>query len=210
MLALIGVVTGGAAWYAARRNQIAAGGVVDAVNSDWQGVADMVMELPGFNRIRMANMAEVDQSLVDHPNVVAMLRVVRQGESSQSDVAYSMIVGGGRFSDFSDHPRQYRTINGARTSAAGAHQITATTWGDVQPAMHLPDFSPRSQDIAALGRIAYRGALPDVLAGRLSDAVAKLRNEWTSLPGAAEQNRMQSMEISRQIFAAYGGQEATA
>jgi lysozyme len=206
LLATFGALVGAAAWAFARRQDIADQGLAEAVAADAAGVADMVMELPGFNLIRMSNMRAVDQGLVDHPNVQAMLRVIRQGESSQSDAAYYMLVGGGRFMDMSDHPRIYKQIRGARTSAAGAYQITATTWDDTAPAMGLPDFSPRSQDIAALGRIAYRGALNDVLMGRLDQAIAKLRKEWTSLPGAAEQNRLQSMGISHEIFLAYGGQ----
>lgn len=162
----------------------------------------MLMELPGFDRIRIANMRDVPQEYVDHPQVRAILRVIRQGESGQSDNAYRMIVGGGYFSSFADHPRIFGVAN---STAAGAYQITKTTWDETRVAMNLPDFSPRSQDIAALGRIAYRGALNDVLAGRLTDAIRKLRNEWTSLPGAAEQNRLQSDSISAQVFAQYGG-----
>lgn len=193
------------AWYVVRREQIAQSGIAEVVANDATSAVDIVMDLPGFNLARMSNMRAVDQSLVDHPQVQAMLHVIRQGESSQGADAYRMIVGGGYFDSFADHPRIFRTVGGSRTSAAGAYQITATTWGDVQPAMGLPDFSPRSQDIAALGRIAYRGALNDVLAGRLNVAIVKMRNEWTSLPGASEQNRLQSADISRQVFVAYGG-----
>lgn len=206
ILACLGGLVGAGAWAWVRRQDIAAQGIAETVAADAAGVADVVMELPGFNLIRMANMGAVDQGLVDHPQVQAILRVIRQGESSQGDGAYNMIVGGGRFYDFTDHPRIFKQIGGARTSAAGAYQITATTWDETRDRMGLPDFSPRSQDIAALGRIAYRGALNDVLAGRLDQAIAKLRKEWTSLPGAAEQNRLQSTAISREIFLAYGGQ----
>lgn len=72
--------------------------------------------------------------------------------------------------------------------------------------MGLKDFSPRSQDIAALGRIAYRGALPAVLAGDVDTAVRKLRAEWTSLPGGKENNSAAgNLENARRMFVAFGG-----
>lgn len=167
-----------------------------------------------FGFLRVGNQSRVNQSLVDHPNVRAMLRVIRQGESSQDDdIAYRMIVGGGRFSSFADHPRVFgkcwidrKTGKRQCSSAAGAYQIVKTTWDEVRPAMGLKDFSPRSQDIAALGRIAYRGALPAVLAGDVDTAVRKLRAEWTSLPGGKENNSAAgNLENARRMFVAFGG-----
>ena len=37
-------------------------------------------------------------------NVQAFLRVIRAGESSQDDSAYTVINGGSHFTDFSKHP----------------------------------------------------------------------------------------------------------
>ena len=41
---------------------------------------------------------------LSNPNVQAFLRVIRAGETSQDDVAYRMMFGGGLFDDFSRHP----------------------------------------------------------------------------------------------------------
>lgn len=147
------------------------------------------------------NLSRVTRPMLDHPNVKAMLRVIREGESGHTDAAYRVIVGGKYFSGFSDHPRIFGT---PVSTAAGAYQITKTTWDWIRGPMGLSDFSPANQDFAALGLIAYRGALADVLAGNLAAAIPKLRLEWTSLPGAAENQRV-SMAVAESVFRQYGG-----
>lgn len=151
------------------------------------------------------------EDALELPRVRAFLRVIRQGESSQEDSAYRMRWGGlGKpaawFDDFSRHPRIFEPTRGGKvSSAAGAYQITATTWDSIAPPLGLYDFSPRSQDIAAVALIARRGALADVLAGRLEDAIAACRLEWTSLPGAAENNSRWTMAKARALFDSYVG-----
>lgn len=143
-----------------------------------------------------------DAALSD-PNVRAFLMLIRYGESSTSNNAYAMLYGGGSFSGFADHPRQYFTVpDGRRTSAAGAYQITATTWDSIRPSAGLADFSPASQDLAAVALIKRRGALADVIAGRFESAIAKCRNEWTSLPGAMESRY--SLATAFNVLAQYG------
>jgi muramidase (phage lysozyme) len=67
------------------------------------------------------------------------------------------------------------------TSAAGKYQFQRGTWEDAKRALGLTDFSPESQDLAALWLIdKKRGALPDVIQGNVTSAVMKLRNEWES------------------------------
>lgn len=216
-LASLGVVAG-VAVYVATRKQEDGGALSGIENAFNEGLSYMGGVLPeGFGFVKASNMAKVDRSLVNHPNVRAFFRVIRQGESSQDDsIAYRMIVGGQMFTSFADHPRisgKCWTVNGKRlcSSAAGAYQITKTTWDEVRQKMGLVDFSPASQDMAALGRISYRGALPAVLAGDLKTATAKLRDEWTSLPGAKENNAAAGgLDNSRKIFLSWGGQIAQA
>lgn len=102
--------------------------------------------------------------------------------------------------DFSDHPAITGEWRGERlpdsmcasaglgpgciSTAAGRYQIIRPTWLAAKDALGLTDFGPESQDRAALYLIEKRGALNDVQEGRVSDAVAKVRREWASLPGA--------------------------
>jgi lysozyme len=118
-------------------------------------------------------------------NLTAFLKLVRVAESGDD---YSALVGGGSITDFSDHPANkgwqgIRTADNRKTTAAGAYQITQTTWNtEVQPALHLPDFTPASQDEAALWIIQFKrpGAWEMVTQGKLDDALARLRQEWES------------------------------
>lgn len=69
------------------------------------------------------------------------------------------------------------------SSAAGAYQIIRPTWVKLKARLGLVDFRSESQDLAAIDLIRSRGALADVLAGRLDAAVRKCNTEWASLPG---------------------------
>lgn len=124
----------------------------------------------------------------EQQNVQAFLRTIRVAEGTAGGNGYSMLFGGDTFSGFADHPRVLvtRTSNGKpiTSSAAGAYQILRRTWDGVRAKLGLPDFSPASQDRAAVELIRQRGALADVRAGRFADAINKCRKEWASLPGA--------------------------
>ena len=157
-----------------------------------------------------------------HENVKAFLRVIRAGESSQGDEAYWWLFGSTHSKailaeSLSDHPRvkTYEKYDGQfikngkldYTTAAGAYQITASTWDTViQPALKLGDFSPTSQDIAAVFLIQKHGALDDVIAGRVKEACAKLTKEWASMPGASYGDQpTRKLEQALATFKEYGG-----
>lgn len=73
---------------------------------------------------------------------------------------------------------------GCKSTAAGAYQINRPTWVPIKRALGLRDFGPASQDAAAVELIRQRGALNDVYAGRVADAIDKVAKTWASLPGA--------------------------
>lgn len=123
---------------------------------------------------------------LEDANVAAFLWTVRVSEGTDVIDGYSMIVGGGRFEGFADHPRVLVDLPalGIKSSAAGAFQIIRRTWDGVRDKLGLPDFSPACQDAAAVELIRQRGALADVRAGRFAVAIDKCKKEWASLPGA--------------------------
>ena len=47
-------------------------------------------------------------------------------------------------------------------------------------------FSPQMQDRIAVRRLEFREALHLLRAGKIAEATAAARNEWTSLPGSKE------------------------
>jgi lysozyme len=73
---------------------------------------------------------------------------------------------------------------GKVSTAAGKYQIILPTWRGCVRALGLPDFSPESQDAAALYLVQQAGALDLVKSGQIADAIALCAKEWASLPGA--------------------------
>ncbi|MDR7095531.1 glycoside hydrolase family 24 protein [Hydrogenophaga laconesensis] len=135
-------------------------------------------------------------------NVAALLDAIgwAEGTANQPDpyrvcYAYSHTI-----QSFADHPyslgewpgvvltaEQCRGAGlnpGCRSTAAGKFQITVTTWRRLKPKLGLVDFSPASQERAAIELLRERGALARIERGDLAGAVAAARSEWASLPGA--------------------------
>lgn len=145
-------------------------------------------------------------------NVLAMARVVRERESSQDGSAYTIINGGSHFTPPAEYSQWRHPWHGIPTTqgakASGAYQHLGTTWASLAQRYGIPDFSPPSQDAGFVGGLIDRGALDDVIAGRFDVAVAKLRKEWTSLPGAAESSSSWTMAKALDVFRRYGGKTA--
>lgn len=153
-------------------------------------------------------------------NIAAFLRVIRSGESSQDDSkAYRMLFGGKTFSDFSKHPRIATKSPWGYTSAAGAYQFMAyvpgkvktNTWDRIQAKLGLPDFSPESQDIAAIELLRERGVLEDVKAGNIERAIkgysskTGANKEWASLPANPYGQPAISLNSAISTYIKYGG-----
>lgn len=146
------------------------------------------------------------RAALSHPNVAAFLRVLREGESSQDESAYTIQFGGGHFSAPPwEHPRKPITAGAWTSTAAGAYQFLAKTWTALVEAYAFPDFSPQCQDEAAVALIAGRKALDDVKAGRFDAALAKCGKEWASLPGSPYGQPTLTLEKARAIYEQWGG-----
>lgn len=152
-------------------------------------------------------------SALQSPNVNAFIRVIREKESSQEPDAFTLLNGGKHFSAPPwVHPYHGRsTFEVGHSTAAGAVQFLGTTWADV--AERFPQdcgsFTPAAQIFGAAVKMYDRGALPAVLEGRLDDAIALCRKEWTSLPGAAESRSSWTLAKAAEVYATWGGQFAT-
>lgn len=189
-----------AALYMMRPEEEGGLSVFDTLDTDFSSITDAF----DFSAIT-DSFVSIDPATVGHPNIDAFLHLIRYGESSNSNSAYTTLYGGGQFSDLSRHPAiRFNLPNGDYTTAAGAYQIVLTTWNRLRRSYDLPDFSPASQDFAAVCLIKGRGAYSDVLAGRFDAAIRKCRPEWTSLPGAKEARY--SLDKAHQVLLAYGGQ----
>lgn len=111
-------------------------------------------------------------------NMRAMLDTISWAEGAD----YNTLFGSSTFSSYEDHPRRTITKGGFSSTAAGRYQFLSTTWDEVAAQLKLPDFSPESQDLAAVQLIKNRGAFDAVEAGDIPQALLSLSYEWASLP----------------------------
>ena len=139
------------------------------------------------------------------PSLRAFLAVIRAGEGTSDPDGYRRHYGGTLFDSFADHPCKAITAGRWTSTAAGAYQFLMGTWRECAAALALPDFSPASQDLAAVFLIRRRGALPDALAGRLDAAIAKCAKEWASLPGSPYGQPTRTLAQAHAVYAQAGG-----
>lgn len=144
-------------------------------------------------------------------NVRAFLTMLRLGEGTTDEAGYRRMFGGQLFDSFADHPRVAQThrFGAGKTitsTAAGAYQFLSKTWDGLVRQYGFTDFSPASQDAAAVALIAGRKALDDVIAGRFDTAVAKCAREWASLPGSPYGQPTVSIDKARAVYLVAGGQ----
>ena len=120
--------------------------------------------------------------LLSNTNMQSFMLLIKNGEGTMGVNSYRTLVGGDLFNGFERHPNIYNPK--LTSTAAGAYQFRDTTWVEDQKALKLKDFSPASQDVAALYEIEKDGAVADILNGRIEAAINKTKGTWRSLPGA--------------------------
>ena len=94
---------------------------------------------------------------------------------------------------------------GCVSTAAGAYQIIKPTWVNLQKKLRLPDFSPASQDAAAIELLRHRGAIPAIEQGRFADAINLTKKDWASLTGAGYGQGERSLQWLEARFTENGG-----
>lgn len=160
-------------------------------------------ELPFFlpNSQQASNQLS-NENLQKYLNVIAL----SEGTAGYMNNGYNTMFGGDQFSDMSDHPRilkEFTDKNGKRnkTSAAGRYQFTQASWDEAKAALNLPDFSPRSQDMAALYLIKRAGQLDNVLNGNFAEATAGLGGTWASFASSTYAQPKHSYEAMENFYA---------
>lgn len=164
-----------------------------------------------FGAAQLADEVQQEAQSTGDP-VSAFLRAIRIAETGSPD-DYSIFYGGTHFTDFSNHPvltgekkgvplpstfcTRAGLPPGCVSTAAGAYQINVPTWTDLQTRWGwnpLPDFSPDSQDQAALRILDHDGALQLLDAGDVLGAVKVASRRWASLPGSSAGQGGRSLE----------------
>lgn len=138
-------------------------------------------------------MAHITAAKAGGANVCAFLDLIAWSEGTDNgrqptkDRGYDVVVGGGLFDSYDDHPRRLIRLPalGIKSTAAGRYQILSRYWDHYRKQLGLVGgFTPENQDRIALQLIRECRALDDIKAGRIADAIHKCRSRWASLPGA--------------------------
>jgi muramidase (phage lysozyme) len=121
-------------------------------------------------------------------NVLAFLDTIAYSEigpelMAATDDGYNVIVGSTvakpiLMTSYRQHPRLYEQLEDS--TAAGRYQFIWPTW----KGLLLPDFTPESQDHGAIMLMQDHGAVADVIAGRVAQAIIHCSKEWASFPSA--------------------------
>ena len=112
----------------------------------------------------------------------ALLNTIRFAEGTYDEVGYRKHFGGSLFDDFTKHPDKVKSAGGYDSAAAGGYQFMPATWAAAQRATGVPDFSPVSQDAAALYLIRQRGVDPNKMNELTPEIANALAPEWASFP----------------------------
>ena len=147
--------------------------------------------------------ASSPSELLKNPRVRALLDTIAFAEGTRGNGDYGRVVNGtvigaanpklpfdrslvGKrnvtVSDLRHHPNLLvQVAPGLRSSAAGRYQFLNKTWRG----LGMKDFSPRSQDLAAIKLMQGRGMITPLLRGDFNTAIHKGAPEWASLPTAS-------------------------
>jgi muramidase (phage lysozyme) len=122
------------------------------------------------------------------PRLKAFLDMVAWSLGTAQLNGYSLFFSGESFDNFKDHPRKQKcAIFLSRkicSDASGRYGIATSTWDSLAQKLQLPDFSPKSQDLAAIELIQERNILKDLEENKLELAIYKASEVWGSLPNS--------------------------
>ncbi|SFU86366.1 glycoside hydrolase family 24 protein [Halomonas korlensis] len=143
-------------------------------------------------------------------NVSAFLHMLAHAEGTTgfgSQDGYNVIVGGGVFHGYDDHPRQsiHLPRYGISSTAAGRYQFLISTWDDLVRRFGYRDFSPANQDAGAIQLIRQCRALRLVKDDQLKEAIDACSAIWASLPGAGYGQREVAIDELESVYRQAGG-----
>lgn len=110
----------------------------------------------------------------------AMLEAIAHAEGTTD--SYNIQFTGTKFTEYADHPRQIKCSNELCSDAAGRYQFLSTTWDGLKDKLNLPDFSPESQEKAAIELLKESGAAAKLQDGDVDGAMCAAGKVWASLP----------------------------
>lgn len=134
------------------------------------------------------------EALLKDPRIRALLDVIGHAEGTDKAFGYQTKVGSTRSRGNGQKDRRAIYIPSIRdkSTADGRYQFLNGTWDDEARALGLKDFSPHSQDLAAVHLLSKaRGhdgkgpsAIDLLMAGDFAGAIKAAAPKWASFPGA--------------------------
>ena len=155
------------------------------------------------------------EQYLENPNVQAFLAMIRDAEgTNQTGNPYQTRFGGkvDENLDLSKYPtfeyKKFKQTDGKTnvSGAVGAYQFITKTWANLAKQYGFKDFSPKTQDLAAIALLQQNGALPLILEGDFSGATKKSNRTWASLPGSPYAQHTRSSEYVQKSLSKHLGQ----
>jgi lysozyme len=213
----------GLAAYLLLRPREAAALQVDAATNDTSVVSSAAFTNVEVNPVYSTPPVPPEVRAMNDPqaNLSAFLYMIRSTEhvyprDVTNDAAYSIFYGGSKFQNFADHPvvtgeKKGITLPdamckaaglkpGCVSTAAGAYQFIKPTWVRIRNKLGLSDFSPLSQDRAAVELLDEIGATDLIFAGDIEGAIQKASRIWASLPGSTAQQNPKALAYALNRF----------
>lgn len=155
------------------------------------------------------------EQYLENPNVQAFLAMIRDAEgTNQTGNPYQTRFGGkvDENLDLSKYPtfeyKKFKQTDGNTnvSGAVGAYQFITKTWANLAKQYGFKDFSPKTQDLAAIALLQQNGALPLILKGDFAGATKKSNRTWASLPGSPYAQHTRSSEYVQKSLSKHLGQ----
>lgn len=160
----------------------------------------------GRNQLKSVLISGTDA--LNNSNVRAFLAMIRRFESNGK---YNVLYGGGTFDSYAQHPDVKVPFTNPKTgradysTAAGAYQINYPTWNLILSKAGSGDFSPASQDAAAVWLLKLNGALDPIMQGDFATAIELASKTWASLPYTDSMQNHVSLAQAQTIYSDAGG-----
>lgn len=146
--------------------------------------------------------AKAEEAL-KNPNVLLFLDLLAEAEGASK--GYQTLFGGSTIQDLSKHPGIYQDFYNSttkeikRTSAAGRYQFKKDSWDEQAGRLGLTDFSPHSQDLAAIGLMMYKPkSFQALMDGNFDKALKDYGSYWASLPSSPHKQPHRSQQWVRE------------
>lgn len=162
-------------------------------------------------------MNEQLEKYLDDPNVQAFLGMLRDAEGTARTANAYKTRFGGAVDDALDYEkgptfvkRSFTQTDGKKnkSGAVGAYQFIEKTWKGLAKNYGFKDFSPRTQDLAAIALLKENGALPYIMRGDFKAAEKRAGKTWASLPSSPYAQHKRSDEFVTASLARHLGTPA--